>query len=134
MEVTAGREMLTIPTKTVYFFIEKIPIDYPQSYEGSGQKVSKEGASRYLPMGAGLSVYQKENRWIVMSRMYYWAQEFKKLYPNEMKVYMETDNFVCYKIEQNTYRLYNFAIDYKYNTQPYIGDVKLDGGSGDNKK
>ena len=54
-----------------------------------------------------------------MSRMYYWAQEFKKLYPNELKVYMETDDFVCYKLTQNTYRLYNLAIDYGYNTDIY---------------
>ena len=51
-----------------------------------------------------------------MSRMYYWAQEFQRLYPNEMEVYLETDQFVCYRIEQNPYRLYNFAIDYGYNT------------------
>ena len=33
-----------------------------------------------------------------------------------MKVYYENDRFVCYYIEQNEYRLYNFAIDYDYNT------------------
>ena len=32
-----------------------------------------------------------------------------------MKVYLETENFVCYKVKQNPYRLYNFAIDYGYN-------------------
>ena len=30
-------------------------------------------------------------------------------------VYFEDENFVCYYIEQNVYRLYNFAIDYRYN-------------------
>lgn len=115
MEKLKSDTMVTMPTETVYFFIEKVPLDYAGVYEGSGQKVSQEGARKSLPRGNGLSVYQLENRWIVMSRMYYWAQEFSKLYPNEMKVYLETDNFVCYKIKQNTYRLYNFAIDYGYN-------------------
>ena len=32
-----------------------------------------------------------------------------------VQVYYETDQFVCYKIEQNMYHLYNFAIDYGYN-------------------
>lgn len=32
-----------------------------------------------------------------------------------MKVYLETDKFVCYKITQNMYHLYNFAINYQYN-------------------
>ena len=44
-----------------------------------------------------------------MSHMYYWAQAFKKLYPNEMEIYYETDDFVCYKLHQNV------AIDYGYN-------------------
>jgi hypothetical protein len=47
--------------------------------------------------------------------MYYWAQAFDKLYPNEFRVYYEDDEFVCYYIEQNVYDLYNLAIDYGYN-------------------
>ena len=60
-------------------------------------------------------MYQGERRWIVMSRMYEWAKAFQQKYPNEMEVYYETEKFICYKIEQNTYHLYNFAIDYGYN-------------------
>lgn len=116
MEEEEEDGMITIPTKTVYFFIEKVPLDYMVPYKDSGQSISEEGAKRPLPRGTGLSAYQGENRWVVMSRMYYWAQEFQRLYKNEMKVYFETDNFVCYRIEQNTFRLYNFAIDYGYNT------------------
>lgn len=119
MECMGGNAMLTIPTEAVYFFIEKVPIDYPDSYEDSGQKISREGALNYLPAGGGLAPYQKRARWIVMSRMYYWAEEFNRMYPNEMKVYFETEDFVCYKVTQNTYRLYNFAIDYGYNTDIY---------------
>ncbi len=106
---------VTIPTQYVYIFIEKIPQSYVSGYNGSGQSVSEEGAARALPAGSGLGAYQLENRWIIMSRMYYWAKEFQKLYPNELKVYYETDQFVCYCLEQNTYSLYNLAIDYGYN-------------------
>ena len=59
--------------------------------------------------------YNGPDRAVTMSRTYYWAQAFQQLYPNEMKVYYENERFVCYYIEQNTYRLYNFAIDYGYN-------------------
>ena len=62
-----------------------------------------------------MNAYNRLNRWITMSRMYYWAQEFQKRYPNEFQVYFENDNFVCFYIEQNVYSLYNFAIDYGYN-------------------
>ena len=115
-EYVGAEGEIIIPTQSVYFFIEKRPIDYSISYEGSGQLISEEGAMSLIPVSKGISMYQAKNRWILMSKMYYWAQEFRKMYPNEMKVYCETDNFVCYKIEQNMYRLYNFAIDYGFNT------------------
>ena len=104
-----------IPTENVYFFIEKIPLDYSLSYSGIGQSISRKGASQALPNVGGIGMYQGEGRWIVMSRMYYWAQAFMEKYPNEMKVYYEDDQFICYRIPQNMYHQYNFAIDYGYN-------------------
>lgn len=101
---------LIVNTPYVYFYIEKQPLDYAVKYINSGQLVSEEGAKRPLPSGKGLSVYQGENRWVVMSKMYYWAQEYRRLYPNEMQVYYEDDKFVCYRLEQNMYSLYNFDI------------------------
>ncbi len=112
-----ARPDVRIPTENVFFFIEKVPIDYTVPYENSGQSVSEKGAEYPLPNVGGIGMYMGENRWILMSRIYQWVQEFKKLYPNEVKVYLETDKFVCYKVEQNTYRLFNFAIDYGYNTR-----------------
>ncbi|MDE7307853.1 MAG: amino acid ABC transporter permease [Lachnospiraceae bacterium] len=115
MEGEDAEEILTIPTEYVYFFIEKVPIDYTVSYARSGQTISHEGASHRLPSGGGLSLYQAKNRWILMSRMYYWAQAFQKFYENEMKVYYESDTFICYQVKQNPYRLFDFSIDYGYN-------------------
>lgn len=119
MEKKGDEAIITIPTPKVYIFVEKVPLDYAVKYELSGQRISEQGADRKLPYGAGLSPYQGENRWVVMSRMYYWAQEYMRQYPNEMKVYMENNEFVCYVVEQNPYDLYNFAIDYGYNTKRY---------------
>ena len=106
---------LIIPTKNVYFFIEKIPLDYAVTYSGTGQSISKKGASQNLPNVGGISMYQGEGRWILMSRMYYWAQAFTEKYPNDMKVYYESEDFICYVMPQNMYHQYNFAIDYGYN-------------------
>ena len=106
---------LIIPTEKVYFFIEKIPLNYSVVYSGSGQSISKKGASQSLPNSGGIGMYQGEGRWILMSRLYYWAQAFMEMYPNEMKVYYESEDFVCYVIPQNMYHQYNFAIDYGYN-------------------
>lgn len=107
---------IKIPTDHVYVFVEKIPLDYTEHYEKSGQAISEEGARQELPNVGGIAMYKGEYRWILMSRLYYWAKEFSRLYPTNVSVYCETDNFVCYKITQNPYRLFNFAIDYGYNS------------------
>lgn len=104
-----------IPTQNVYFFIEKRPVDYAVAYEKSGQTISARGASNPLPNVGGIGPYQGECRWITMSKMYEWAKSFQERYPNDMKVYYESDDFICYKIEQNMYHQYNFAINYGYN-------------------
>lgn len=109
-----GKEVL-IPTEKVYFYIEKKPLNYADGYAGKIPEVSEEEAENPLPQNSGLFAYNGPRRSVTMSRMYYWAQKFLELYPNEMKVYFENDRFVCYYIEQNEYRLYNFAIDYGHN-------------------
>ncbi|MCR4998245.1 MAG: hypothetical protein K6A05_00225 [Lachnospiraceae bacterium] len=112
-EVDKGH--LYIPTEDIYVFIERIPLDYAGHYEGSGQRVSAEGAAKMLPSSNSLSVYTLENRWICMSKMYYWMQAFKKLHPDAVSLYYADSEFVCYRIHQNTFSLYDLCIDYGYN-------------------
>ena len=107
---------IKLPTEYVYFFIEKQPINYAHSADGIELKlVSEDGANTPINTEKGISAYTGEARWGTMSHMYYWAQAFKKLYPNELEVYYETDDFVCYRLHQNVESLYNLAIDYGYN-------------------
>lgn len=115
MEYWNKNKEVTIPTDRVYFYIEKKPLNYANGYGGKIPEVSEEEAEKPLPNNSGINAYNGPDRSVTMSRMYYWAQAFQKLYPNEMKVYYENERFVCYYIEQNTYRLYNFAINYGYN-------------------
>ena len=115
MEYWNRTKEVTIPTEKVYFYIEKKPLNYANGYGGEIPVVSEEQAEQPLPQNSGLAPYNGPRRSITMSRMYYWAQKFMELYPNELKVYFENDRFVCYYIEQNVYRLYNFAIYYGYN-------------------
>ncbi len=104
---------IIIPTQCVYFFIEKIPLNFDGST--GHEEVTKEGAEEPIPSGSGILPYTQEARWITMSHMYYWAQAFKELYPDEMEVYYETDSFICYRLQQNVNSPYNLAIDYGYN-------------------
>jgi hypothetical protein len=110
-----SQQRVTIPTKYVYFYIEKRPLNYTVAYADSGQYISRAGAARQLPNTSGIDPYKAENRWIVMSKMYYWAESFRKLFPYDMTVYYEDDEFICYQLVQNESSLYNLLIDYKYN-------------------
>lgn len=104
-----------IPTPKVFVFIEKIPGNYMESYEGSGSKVTVSSALEKVPSGAGISIYKGKKRHIVMSKLYFWAKAFEKLYENETSVYYEDDEFICYEIRQNVYRPFDFSIDYGFN-------------------
>ena len=115
MEYWNRTKEVTIPTEKVYFYIEKKPLNYANGYGGEIPVVSEEQAEQPLPQNSGINAYNGTERSVTMSRMYYWAQKFMELYPNELKVYYENDRFVCYYIDQNVYRLYNFAIYYGYN-------------------
>ena len=105
---------ITIPTKYIYVYVEKIPVDYTVEYEGSGQRISREGAAETLPQFSGIVSYTGRYRWIIMSKMYYWAEEFRKLFPEDMSIYYEDEEFICYKLVQNTSNLYNLNIDFGY--------------------
>ncbi len=119
MEDYTTDSKVTIPTKHVFFYIEKLPLAYgafapvntPLANTGS---ISKENAEKPASFSGG-NVYSLENRNALESRMYYWAQAFQKKYPQEFQVYYEDESFICYHIVQNEYSLFNFAIDYGYN-------------------
>lgn len=118
MENYRNKDEMFIPTQYVFFFIEKKSIDYAYGEFGEDVDpwVGEEWAEEELPSKNGLTQYSGTNRIILNSRMYYWAQEYQRRFPNEMKIYYEDEDFICYCIEQNEYYLNNFAIDYGYNS------------------
>lgn len=118
MENYDEEDEMYIPTQYVFFFVEKDCVNYAYGeFTETDSHVSEEWASYDLPGGGGLVPYNSTQRIVTNSRMYYWAQEYQKRFPNEMKVFYEDDEFVCYFIEQNEYYLNNFAIDYGYNSR-----------------
>lgn len=110
---------VTIPTKYVFFYIEKNPVAFGYSDFVTNPIVNtghiSEEAAASEAIYEGSSAYNISNRYILESKFYYWAKAFEQKYPQEFKVYYEDDSFVCYRIIQNEYNLYNFAIDYGYN-------------------
>lgn len=132
-----------IPTKYVFIYIEKHPLQYAQRYflEGPSwlasekylpllqlpnsvqspnilsSNISMKAASKELDTSSVYTPFLLYNglgtRTIIESKAYYWCQRFAELYPHEMSVYYEDDDFVCYYFEQEPHSPYNLAIDYE---------------------
>lgn len=130
-------ENYTIPTEYIFVYVEKKPIEYAQSHFFTGPKwlalekypayyssyvsqcpditvseISKEKADSYYgEFPSSSKVYSDlETRTIIESKLYEWCREFERLYPGELNVYYEDDDFVCYYFKQNIFRLYQLAI------------------------
>ncbi|MGB8452023.1 MAG: hypothetical protein WCD89_06795 [Anaerocolumna sp.] len=113
-----------IPTENIFFFIEKRPIAYgslipigqeiPNYEEITKKDAGEEITDEYMEQPSKYYSDQ-ELRTAIMARAYYWAQKYRYYFPNEMTVYYEDDNFICYHLKQEPYYLNNLAIDYGYN-------------------
>ena len=121
---------INMPTDDVLIFIEKRPIrpgrlnDPVTGFEFSSERpVSVADAKKdTLVMKDSLkdewnlayTVY--ENRRIIMSKAYYWMQEYKNYFKQEIYTFYEDDDIIVYHLRQlDPYVLNNLYIDYKYN-------------------
>lgn len=124
-----------IPTRYVFFYLEKHPILYAQIHFADGPAwLAKNDYFSYLTQSVSqcpdiskgeiseenarmedifITRLQSEaytelyNRQIIESSAWLYLQSLEEKYPNEMKKYYEDDDFVCYCLEQNPARLYN---------------------------
>ena len=133
------QEKYIIPTEYLFFYVEKKPIQYAQHHFFTGPRwlaqakytkfykysneVLSEGdeivnsqISEFLlnePItitGKASDAYSNiKNREILESEMYFWCQKFKMHFPNEIKVYYEDEDFICYVVKQNTDHLYDLS-------------------------
>ncbi|MCM1540768.1 MAG: hypothetical protein NC121_05845 [Blautia sp.] len=130
-------EDYTLPTEYVFLFIEKKPLQYGQSHFFTGPRwlawekypayyssyvsqcpditvseISRELAEENMvPLPNSSKVYSNlRTRTVVESRLYEWCRKFEEMYPNELNVYYEDDDFICFYFKQNIMRLYQLAI------------------------
>ena len=73
-------------------------------------ELSQEAAQGELKKVYAPFDHYSVNRTAVESRAYCWCQRFAELYPNEMDIYYEDEEFVCYYFRQEPYALYDLAI------------------------
>ena len=81
------------------------------------KKIDKQEIKKTMQM---LGLDPENKKWVCryslgMKQRLALAQAFMEKYPNDMKVYYESEDFICYVMPQNMYHQYNFAIDYGYN-------------------
>ena len=73
------------------------------------QKFSEKYVDNSLEiMGKASDAYTNiKNRRILESEFYCSITVFKKRFPNEIKVYYEDEDFICYIVKQNPEHLYD---------------------------
>lgn len=85
-----------IPTQYVFFFIEKYTL---QDYFHGRDWVSEDYAAATFNYQASTQDYYFQRN-TMESKAFYWAQAYAQLYPNNMKVYFESDIYIVYCLEQ----------------------------------
>lgn len=127
MELYKEDMYLEIPTKYVFFVLEKQPLVYNEvrysNLEYKNEPLDKKDAKEILErelLGiseTGVMKYYNilENRRMVEAKLACWLEEYQKAFPEQMEVYMEDEECVVYKFEQNPYMMNNFAVNYGYN-------------------
>lgn len=119
-----NKRKIFIPTKYIFVVTEKNVTQYYESKRKIDRSnvidftvpVSPELARQDLDIpeegSKGRDRLYYFQRQIVMSKLYYWMEQMKVVFPNEISVYYEDDCVTVYKIQQDEYFLLNLAVDY----------------------
>ena len=127
MECYTPDRYLELPTKYVFFVLEKKPVLY-NAYRIMGQQyedrpvdladadlvmtremlgISDTGAMKYYN--------SEENRRALEAKLAAWLKVYSEMFPDQMSVYRKSEDCIVYRLEQNEYALNNLAVDYGYN-------------------
>lgn len=126
-----------LPTEYIFLYVEKNPLQYAQSHFQTGPSwLAEEKYTQYYKDAFSegddilASVISEESgkqdmiqfskqsesysnlgsRTILESKAYEWYLGFSRFYPLECSVYYEDDDFVCYRIRQNSNRLFPLEV------------------------
>lgn len=116
-----AQKPLYIPTEKVYIYVEKKPMDYASWVSFDDLKIkqyslSQEAAEKEISLyNQTDDVYKGASRVSIFSKTYVWAMNMMEMYPNEFKIYDESDNFVCFELTQNPFHLIDLSIPIDYS-------------------
>lgn len=129
-ELDTGDKKIYIPTPDIFVVTEQLPI----SFSNDQRKIDRSDMvdpkfvgtiSGWLALqdinwelgtedglhGADAPYYFQRN--IVMSKLYYWMETIKQIYPNHVSVYYKDEQATVYRIRQDAYFTLNLSVDYK---------------------
>ena len=72
--------------------------------------------------GADAPYYFQRN--IVMSKLHFWMETIRQIYPNHVSEYYSDEQVTVYKIEQDAYFTLNLSVDYKQLARESAGEIK----------
>ena len=121
-----GEEEIYIPTRDIYVVVEKKIVnfnyidnryvddrnllDYTVDINPESARLSLDELGRDEWSTSDRIYY--EGREVVMSKLYYWMEKIKEVYPAETEVYYEDETCCVYHLSQDPYFLLNLAVDY----------------------
>ena len=121
-----GEEEIYIPTRDIYIVVEKKIanfnyadaryvddrnlLDYTVDVSPEMARLSLDELGRENWASADRIYY--DGRAGCMSKLYYWMEKIKEVYPAETEVYYEDETCRVYHLSQDPYFLLNLAVDY----------------------
>lgn len=124
-----NRKEIYIPTEEIYVVVEERAISFASdrrkidrsdvNSDENVNPVSPESALQEIDFslgqgdihGADAPYYFQRDK--VMSKLYFWMEEMKEVYPGHISIYSKNDQVTIYKITQDPYFLLNLSLDYK---------------------
>lgn len=139
-ELDRGKKSIYIPTPDIYVVTERKPISFAndrrridRSDIAAPNNVKKINADLALQdvewtkdtdglHGADAPYYFQRD--VIMSKLHYWMETIKQIYPNHVTEYYSDETVTVYKITQDPYFTINLSVDYKKMAENIIGGAE----------
>lgn len=139
-ELDQGKKSIYIPTPDIYVVTERHPISFSDDRREIDRsdidvpdhvkEISAELALRDVEWsrdttglhGADAPYYFQRD--VIMSKLHYWMEAVKQIYPNHVSEYYSDETVTVYKIIQDPYFTLNLSVDYKKLAEESTGGAK----------
>ena len=136
-DLDRGKKSIYIPTPDIYVVTERHPISFANDRREIDRSdidapdkvkaISPEMALQDIDWtedssglhGADAPYYYQRD--VVMSKLHYWMEAVKQIYPNHVWEYYSDETVTVFKISQDPYFTLNLSVDYKKLAEEEVG-------------